>query len=255
MTTLRDVRVVSTSPGPHLAEALTERGAHVIALPVIAFEPPASWDDVDAAIVRLAAGDYEWIVFASAVGVRFFLDRVAENGSLSDAFAEVRVVAVGGKTAEALTVAGVDVDLVPANFTGADAATALGAGSGRVLLPRPEIADEALLDGLRTFGWDPDAVVTYRTVGRAPDAGAKARVVSGDFDVVAFTSGSTVRHFTELIGPPTELQLDASGDKRVVCIGPSTEAVARELGYRVDGVADPHTSEGVANEIERIVGR
>ena len=256
MTTLTGLRVVATSPGPHLAEVLSERGADVIALPVITFEKPSSWDTVDDAITKLSEGHYEWIVFASAVGVRFFLERVDEiASSIIDVFGSVRVAAVGGKTVEAITAADIDVDLVPAKFTGADAATALGSGTGRVLLPRPEVADEALLDGLRTFGWEPDAVVTYRTVGNEPEAGAKERVTERDFDVVAFTSGSTVRYFTELVAPPGELGLDESGDKRVVCIGPSTEAVAKSLGYRVDEVADPHTSEGVAQAIERLVGR
>jgi uroporphyrinogen III methyltransferase/synthase len=57
-----------------MAAELLELGADVLLQPAIEIHPPADWSAVDAEIERLDM--YDWIVFASANGVRFFLDRL-----------------------------------------------------------------------------------------------------------------------------------------------------------------------------------
>ena len=240
----------SSEDSDGLAVALEGLGAEVIRLPTIAIEVP---DDLleaaDGVVDDMTRGEYEWLVFSSSAGVRAFA-RLLQQGRYVDVFGRVMVAAVGHATVESFRdLMGRDVDLVPPHFTGRDLAAALGEGQGRILLPRPVDAPRSIVDELSDSGWVPHEVPLYRTVRGEPPQDAVDRVRSGDFDVLTFTSGSTVRFFRDIVGA-----LDV-GDQSVVVIGPSTEAVAKEQGFRVDAVADPHTTEGVVSAVVSLVGR
>ena len=254
MTTLEGTRVVvtrSSDDSDPLAQALEELGANVLRLPTIAIEIP---DELIAAAAplpeELLAVEYEWIVFSSRPGVQAFA-RLIQSGDHVDVFGRVHVAAVGTATVDAFEqLMGRAVDLVPKRFTGRDVADAIGTGEGRVLLIRPEDAPRSIVEELRGRGWDTTEVPLYRTVRGDPSPEAVEQVKGGGFDIVTFTSGSTVRFFTEIVG-----DLSFAEHHRVVVIGPSTEGVARELGIRVDSVADPHTTQGVVDAVARLVGR
>src|SRR5207244_8711926 len=124
-------------------------GAEPIELPAISIEPPVSYEAMDAAIGRR---DYAWVVFTSANGVRFFHDRLLALGEHADWMRGSRVAAIGPETARALAAIGLTADLVPDEYVAealvaclADAAPLQGQ---RVLLPRADIARDALSSGL-----------------------------------------------------------------------------------------------------------
>ena len=253
MSDLSGTKVVvtrSSEDSDSLAVALEELGAEVIRLPTIAIEVPDELLDEAAGVVDdVVAGEYEWIVFSSSAGVRAFAKLVG-RGSNVDVYGRVMVAAVGAATVTAFRDAmGRDVDLVPPQFTGHDLAESIGEGKGRILLPRPVDAPRSIVEELAGSGWSPHEVPLYRTVRGEPSPEAVDRVRSGDFDVLTFTSGSTVRFFRDIVGA-----IDVETQK-VVVIGPSTEAVAAEQGFRVDAVAEPHTTEGVVSAVLSIVGR
>ena len=97
-----------------------------------------------------------------------------------------------------------------------------------------------------------DEVTAYRTVLVVEDVAPLAeRLAAGDVDVATFASSSTVRNLCQALGPRAAL-LDRV---KTVCIGPVTASAARELGLRVDAVADEHTVEGLVAAVERVVAR
>jgi len=118
----------------------------------------------------------------------------------------------------------------------------------RILLPRADIAREALAIGLREQGARVDEIAAYRTVpgDGAPELVAllRARVI----DAITFTSSSTVRY---LLGGLAAAGLERAEARAlfqhaaVVCIGPITAATAREEGLRVDAIAREYTGEGL----------
>jgi uroporphyrinogen-III synthase len=63
--------------------------------------------------------------------------------------------------------------------------------------------------------------------------------------MVTFTSSSTVRHFVDA--------LPGALPERVIvaCIGPITAQTARELGLRVDIIAQEYTTRGLVDAIVR----
>ncbi len=60
-----------------LAGLLGEQGAEVLIQPAIEIAPPTDWEPVDRALEALER--YDWLVFSSANGVRFLLDRLCQT--------------------------------------------------------------------------------------------------------------------------------------------------------------------------------
>jgi len=242
----------SSEDADSLGSLLQEKGAEVLRLPTIAIEFPEDLLDAATGVVKeLRGGSYDWVVFSSRPGVTALSRAMARAGIGPELFEAVNVGVVGSATRAAFeALAGRAPDVVPGKFTGSDLAVVLGDGPGRVLLPRPEGAPRSIIDELSARGWEPQEVPLYRTVRGKPDRGVVERVTHGDFDVLTFTSGSTVRFFAEIVG-----ELALNDTQRIVVIGPATEAVARKHGFEVDAVAHPHTSEGVVKAVARAVGR
>jgi uroporphyrinogen-III synthase len=231
-----------------LADSLTSLGADVIRAPAIAIVDPSSWTDADHAIAALGRGDYEWIVFASANSVTRFIDRLAARDRSS--YGGAKVAAVGAVTARTLGERGVAVDLVPGTHTIQGLATAMGLGTGRVLWPRVEDGPREAVAALERFGWEVHEVAVYRNVPVSEKSPGFARVLAGEFDVITFASASAARNVARVV-PPDAMGLSSSDEPRrmVACIGTSTAAQARRLGYRVDIVATQHSVEGLADAL------
>ena len=236
-------RIVVTRPrdqAADLIDALQRLGADVLPMPTIQIVDPPSLDDLDAAIERLAAGDYAWVMFASVNAVERFFVRLHRSYD-ARALARSKVAAVGPATAERLRSFGIEADLMPDQFTAASTVAALGeAGPGKILLPRPEGAPLDVVEALRGQGWEVDNVTTYQTLRVRPDV----RVLGGSIDAVLFTSPSSVEGFSDATSGSR-----LADDYRVICIGPSTERAALDLGLQVDAVANPHTTEGLVDAL------
>ncbi|MBA2272404.1 MAG: uroporphyrinogen-III synthase [Actinobacteria bacterium] len=259
-TGLAGLRVIVTrarEQAAGLTTRLEELGAAVIHLPSISIVPPGSWEEADAAALRLAAGDYSWVAFTSLNGVTRFLDRLEQLEVTIPA--ATKVAAVGRSTAHALAGRGVDTGLVPDRFTAMDLARRLGPGSGRILTPRAAGAPQDMPRALRRAGWAVDEVAVYRTAPAPGDTPAVRSARAGHFDVVTFSSASTVRYFVNVVGPPSTLGLAPAGScagatRVVACIGPVTAEAALSLGVRVDLVAPQHTADGLVAALRHHFG-
>src|ERR1039458_1307206 len=78
MSQLSKMRQSSTTRAKGQADALTSRlkalGADVVEMPTIEIRPAADYGPLDRALSDLAS--YDWLIFTSANGVRFFLERL-----------------------------------------------------------------------------------------------------------------------------------------------------------------------------------
>lgn len=249
--------------GERVQAMLAEHGAEAVVVPLIEFAPPADVPALDAALVRLAAGTYDWVTVTSATTVTALVGRAAgivepthpgagsPGAALSAILGSTRVAAVGPGTARALERYGVTAHLVPsgersarglvAEFPPPPASadpTSVGSG-GRVLVPHSDLADGTVATGLRAAGWDVDEVVAYRTVsGDVDGAGLREDMRAGSFDAVLLSSASTVTNLVELVGPPPPTTV-------VCCIGPRTRQAALDHGLRVDVVPEAASAEGL----------
>ena len=228
-----------------LAAKLEKLGAEVIEFPTIEIQPPADWRPLDEALARI--GSYDWLIFTSANGVRFFMDRLVRAG-LEVGAIRARICAIGPATRAAAENAGLRVDLIPDQYVAESLVRAFeahGLDGKRILLPRAAVARDVVPAELRRRGAEVDVVEAYRT-GIPQDALALARRVfaSGHRpDWIAFTSSSTVSHFVHVAGPA------ALDGVRVATIGPVTTATACQLGIRVTAEARTFTTEGLVEAI------
>jgi hydroxymethylbilane synthase len=238
-------RVLVTRPDAQaaaLVAALEARGLESVVVPTIEIQPVAAGGELDTRAADLAG--YDWTIVTSANGAQAMLDAARRSGVDPTV---TRWAAVGEATAMVLAAAGVGEPFRPSRSSGRAIADQLPLGSGeRVLLARADIADGTLPDGLRARGAAVDEVDAYRTL-EAPEP-SRARLSSaladGPIDGIVVTSGSTLRGLLALAGEGVSSRIRAS---LTVCIGPSTAAVARDLGFewlveapmqRADSLAD-----------------
>ena len=219
---------------------LSQHGAIPQSVPTISLEPPRNPAQMDRAIKGIVEGRYQWILFTSVNAVDAVWSKFEELGLDARSFAGVHVGAVGQKTADALIARGMQPELLP-HRTKQNAAGLAEAFPeyvedidpvSRVLLPRADLGSDVLVDGLREKGWEVDDVVAYRTVRAAPPPPeTRDMIKTGGFDAVCFTSPSTVKNLVGIAGKPHSRTV-------IACIGPVTEAEAREQGLRVDVVPE-----------------
>lgn len=224
--------------------ALADRGLAPLSVPAIEIEP--ALDELAPAVGRL--GSFDWVVVTSANAAEAIRLAAARAGARLDGRAAggsgaPRWAAVGVATARALRAAGVAVALRPARASGEDLAAALPIEAGaRVLLPRSDLADDALVDRLAARGASVEEVVAYRTL-EAPASSVPLleQALRTDPRAVIFTSGSTARGTLALadrVGMRDRvLALPA------ICIGAPTAAEATRLGF---GVAAQAAGQAVA---------
>lgn len=223
---------------------LAERYGFIpVPAPSISLRPLELPPDIEERIKRA-----DCVVFTSSNGV----DIVSGMSGLIDLIRKKRVAAIGPKTARALLNRGVNVDLIPDEYSSRGLVSALG-GIKRVLLLRSAQGSAELLEGLMAAGAEVEDVPVYEVVGsgdgRLDDLIRRAELI----DVFAFTSGSTVRH---LMSRARELGLEdrlmrAMKSALVVAIGPPTSAVLEELGVRVDIIPERYTFEGMLEAVRR----
>ena len=224
---LYGIRIVVTRPeAKSLADELERLGAEVTIVPLIEIRP-AEGRALEDAVETM--GSYDWIVLTSVNGVAAVAQGLTALG------AETRVAAVGPVTAAAIREQGVEPAFV-ATRASEDIAAGLGDIDGlRVLLPQADLAEPHLADELRGRGAQVDAVVAYRTILVEPPMWGilPLRIA----DAVVLASGSACRSLAAAGG--------AGGGAMLVCIGPKTAKVAREVGLKVGLVADEATSDGI----------
>src|SRR5262249_31937851 len=109
--------IVVTRPqesGRQAATALEALGAEVLLAPTVEVRPITDTRPLDSAMDRLEA--YDWLVFTSANGVRFFVDRLDALGRDLRALGQLKLAAIGPTTAAALARNHLRADLIPEEY-------------------------------------------------------------------------------------------------------------------------------------------
>ncbi len=229
-----------------LTAMLRELGAEVIELPTIEVEPDGDHGPLDNAIENLR--DYEWLIFTSVNGVRFFFERL-DRSAFDTRSIQGRICAIGPATCAALERFHLKVDVTAEQYVAEGLLASLERfrlEGTRVLIPRAAEARDVLPDGLRRRGAQVDVVEAYRTM-RPQNLNAKfAALAARKPDWITFTSSSTARNLVEAVGP------EALRGIRTASIGPVTSATLREYGLPVTAEASVFTVPGV---VAAILGR
>jgi uroporphyrinogen III methyltransferase/synthase len=182
------------------------------------------------------------------------MDRLHAAGKDARALANLRLCAIGPRTAQELGTYGLTPDVIPTEFQAEGVIAALarvGIHGSRILIPRAEVAREILPDQLRELGATVDVIPVYRTIAPVMDvAYLTQQLHDGQVAVVTFTSSSTVRNFVELLGGRDRVR-PLLARVVVACIGPITARKAEEYGMTVTVMPDENTVPALAEAIVR----
>jgi len=248
-------------------DQLEELGAEVILFPTIEIVPPENWDELDRAIDD--AENYDWLIFTSANGVRYFFGRLFDTNKDIRDLKGVRICAIGSKTAAEISKFGIGVDLVPESFNAEGLIAAFTKENRakedtknsaishhpstllknmRFLLPRAETAREVFPDKIRDMGGIIDVPVAYRAV-KPEIHGKRLRrfLKEGKITIATFTSAATFTNFREILGKDADELLSGV---TIAAIGPVTAKAIEKAGLAVHITPKEATIEGMVDEIE-----
>jgi uroporphyrinogen III methyltransferase/synthase len=245
-------------------EPLEELGAEMLEFPVIKIVPPEDWKDIDRAIKRIES--YNWIVFTSVNGVKFFFKRLLDTGKDIRDLKGLKICSVGQSTAHEINKYGIRIDLVPEEFNAEglieifikDAEKTAGSQllnfstsrpfSGlKFLLPRAEVARQVFPDRVKELGGQIDVVTAYRAV--KPEIHGKRLkrfLKEGKITIATFTSAATFQNFVSIIGGDVREQLK---DVSIAVIGPVTAEAVKKAGLTVSIMPEQATIAAMVNEI------
>ena len=214
-----------------LIEMLEERGAEAIPAPTVRIAAPEDSGPLERAAAE--AGTFDWIVFTSANAVDAFMEHLLATADVRE-LKGVRICTVGATTAARVSRYGIKVDLTPAEFRAEALLESLQASGDvagkKFLLPRADIGRELLGEELRKAGAEVTDVIAYRTTpsGLEQDGHDIYRMLlDREIDAVTFTSASTVRNFTNILG--RDQAADLLRTTVVASIGPVTAEAAEQL--------------------------
>ncbi len=246
-------RIVVTRPAEEAVRAaagLEALGAEVVLAPTIRVRPITDPGPLDAAIDRLA--DYDWLVFTSVNGVRYFLRRLEQRGRDLRALGHLKLAAIGPATAEALAQFHLRADLMPGSYRSEALAAVLGrhAQGRRILLARADRGRTILKDELARLA-DVDQVAVYHNADAEslPD-GVVERILEGTIDWITLSSSAITSRLHGLLPPAARERVGR--DVRLASLSPVTSEAAARLGWNVAVEASVFTWDGL---IEALVDR
>jgi uroporphyrinogen III methyltransferase/synthase len=241
-----------------LVAGLTAMGGSVLAVPVIEIREIEDKFLMDQAIVSV--GKYAWIIFTSAYGVDFFMQRLADRNPEALVRGLPKICAIGPATAAALEVFGCKATLVPDRYVAEGVVEALGEYHGgirnlsglRVLLPRAKEARVLLPEALSDAGARIDVVPCYETVQAEPDPKVLQQLNEKEPDLIVFTSSSTVTKLVNILGPDIgRKMLQAS---KVAVLGPITASTAAAYGKTAEILPKENTVSSLLEAIRHYFG-
>jgi len=239
-------RVLVTRPRHQsgaLADRLSALGAEVLIQPAIEISEPPDWGPADRALENLDG--YDWLVFSSANGVSYLLNRLWERHGGLRRLGKIKLAAIGPGTAEELLRFRLRADLVPGVSRAEALAGALAAEAPgrRFLLVRASRGREVLAEQLLAAGAEVEQVVVYRSGDvERPEPGVAAALDAGRIDWITVTSSAIAQSLVRLFG-------DALRRAKLASISPITSEVLRRAGLEPAVEATSYTMAGVVEAI------
>lgn len=250
---LYDKRVVITraaSQSHELAELLRGRGAEPFLYPCLDFAPPDNMNPLDTALREASQGKFDWLVLTSTNAVQAVKARLEV---LRLQLVVPYVGAVGPSTAEAVRRdLGLQVNGMGEEFRSTSLAEVIDLKQGaRVLLPKADIAPNALARKLETRGAQVQSVIAYRTVMGQGGVKLPALLRERSVDAITFASPSAVRNFLWRL-------VDEGGGTQdlrsvtIACIGPETRQRAINCGLHVHATPPITTLTSLVQSLEDV---
>jgi len=230
-----------------LTKKLEEEGAYVIEFPTIEITEPDDYSSLDKAIINLR--NYNWIIFTSVNGVKFFLNRLRYYKKDIRELYGLKICTIGPKTAKIFRDFGIEPDYIPEKYQAEYIIEGLkkyGIKGKKFLLPRAEVAREILPEKIKELGGEIDVVIAYKTVMPKDNRDEVLDLLKkGEINYITFTSSSTVKNFIKMI----DGNLSLLKNVKLVSIGPITSQTLKNFSLNPTLEAKNFTIEGLVEVI------
>lgn len=207
---------------------------------------------------RVLAGESDYVVFTSANGVTFTLDKLseAEKEKFINALKKSRIIAIGPNTEKELAKIGVDNSFLPADYSSEGIVEALCPEiKGKTVdLARSAFGAKVLIEGLEKCG--ATVYETHVYTLSIPEGKAQKelieRTLAGEVDAFAFTSSMMVKGFmkhAKELG--SEETIKETLNRAVVgAIGVPTGKTLKKYGINTNVIPDEYTFEALLKAIK-----
>ncbi len=232
-----------------LVSKLSGLGAQCIEIPTIKIVPPEDVTPLKQSIENIK--NYDWLVFTSVNGVKFFFNTLFDMGKDVRTLGHLKFACIGPVTKERLQDYSIISDILPETYRAESVIKAFSnieLKNRNILLPRAKKARTILPEELTQMGAKVDEVIAYETL---LDIDKKEELITllqnSKIDAVTFTSSSTVSNFISLLDSKDSRKLL----KNVVTasIGPITSETARSLDIEPEIEAGEYTIQGLVDSL------
>jgi uroporphyrinogen-III synthase len=233
-------------------ELIRAKGGVPYYIPAIEIKGLSNPAPVKKFISELCAGQVDYTILMSTNGVKYLFsaaEDLKQTAQLHEGLAESFVIAVGPKTAEAMTQYKVRVDLVPQKYSSEGLLEVLkekDAKGKKIRIPRTSNATPTLTDTLRQMGADVAEIYVYES-GLPVDEKLKTKfyddLASGRIDALVFGSGLSAKNIFKMLNekaPMEQLRKVIAEKVTTVAIGPTTAEALKELNVKVDVVPEDY---------------
>lgn len=231
------------------AQAFIKLGADTIIFPTLDIVPPESWQAFDEIVKSKEKIDF--IIFTSKYAVEMFVKRCNELKIKFD-YKNVKIVAVGNKTAFTCNEMNIPVSIIPKIFSSkgvVDVLSKFDIENKVVFIPRSAIGREELPHGLSDRGAILKTANVYNVTFPNKNIVEEKikRLKETKPDMFIFTSPSTFNNFLKLLDITNPPQFFSHFD--VASIGPTTKATIESRKVKVDVMPDDFTINGLIKAI------
>jgi uroporphyrinogen-III synthase len=222
-------------------DLVEKHGGNAVALPMIELVELEDKTEVITAFEKL--NEIDWLVFTSENAVAYFFQYANEAGIKFYFYPNLKIATVGEKTKLKLEQLGYRTNFVPIEYSAEVLAENMDENiSGKkVLIPRSDLASDEYLSVFEKRGAEVFPLTVYNNKAIEYSKETLTEKLAGEIDYLTFTSGSTIQ---SLYRSALNAEIDLSNYK-IYCIGPSTARAAQNLGFSVQGTANPHTEEAL----------
>ena len=232
-----------------LRSRLEAQGAEVVELPLIEIVEEVAKESAN---VFEGIATYNWIVFTSPNGVRYFFKQFHEHFSDLRCLGGARIACIGKSTAKEIQRQHLAVDVMPDTAVAENLADAMleaeSLDSLNILVVTGNRNRDTLVRKLEEGRAIVDMLPVYRNepTDLSEEPGAQSFREQG-VDAVTFTSASTVENFVK---QSKQLKLAANAQRpKAVSIGPITSEAMRAKGMPVDAEAKAQTLDSLVQAV------
>ncbi len=237
-----------------LFEKLITEGAEILPFQTFTTEPVILTKNE---LLEIKAKNFDWIIFTSQNGVRYFFLQLFNNDLDSRFFNNAKIAVLGEKTALEIKKYGIIPDFVPSRYNSnafiEEYSKNYDISNNSILRIKGNFDKDPISDFLSKSSKKFETLIVYRINRVYPTEEEKEKIAKSNADAVVFTASSTVENFFEILG--NNIAKNIIEKAKVFAIGPMTAESLKNKGISNIFVSNQHTIDGIIQLMEQVFSK